>query len=116
MNKSTLGKLDVVSVIISWALLFSFICSLIYFKVFSESGSNASVMLYIFGAFFITVLTHIVLAYFNRCPHCNKCLTIQGLKEPHTASSGSWDKVVWHWFSGSVVCIHCGKKVATNGL
>ena len=73
-------------------------------------------LIYIFGAFFGAVVVHIVLAFFNRCPHCNKCLTIQGFKSPHPASSGDWSKVVWHWFSGSIVCIHCGNRVNTNGL
>lgn len=116
MNKSTLGKLDVLSVFITWAILISLLSTLVYLKIFADPNSSAAILVYLFGAFFIAALCHAILAYFNRCPHCSKCLTIQGFKPPHPASSGSRDKVVWHWFSGSIVCIHCGQKVDTNGL
>ena len=114
--KSIIGKLDVLSVFAAWTLLIVFFVSLAYGKMFSEPNASASHLVYLFGAFFCTVLIHIVLAFFNRCPHCDKCLTVQGFKKPLPASSGSWDKVVWRWFSGSIVCIHCGQRVATNGL
>ncbi len=114
--KSIIGKLDVLSVFAAWSLLLVFFISLAYGKMFSEPDRSASHLVYLFGALFCAVLIHIVLAFFNRCPHCNKCLTVQGFKKPHPASSGSWDKVVLHWFSGSIVCIHCGQRVATNGL
>ena len=114
--KSIIGKLDVLSVFAAWTLLIVFFVSLAYGKMFSEPNASASHLVYLFGAFFCTVLIHIVLAFFNRCPHCDKCLTVQGFKKPHPASSGSWDKVVWRWFSCSIVCIHCGQRVATNGL
>ena len=84
--------------------------------MFSEPEASASHLVYLFGLFLFTVLIHIVLAFFNRCPHCNKCLTIQGFEKPHPASRGGWDKVIWRWFSGSIVCIHCGRRVVTNGL
>jgi hypothetical protein len=72
--------------------------------------------MYVFGEFLFFVLVHIVMAYFVRCPHCQKCLTVQGFGEPHPSSGGSWSKVVLNWFSGSVICIHCGNSVNTNGL
>jgi hypothetical protein len=116
VSKTTIGKLDVVSVFIAWGLLFLFFSTLVYVKIFADPNSSAAILIYLFGAFFITALIHLILSYFNRCPHCSKCLIIQGFKPPHPASTGSWDKVVWHWFSGSIVCIHCGQKVDTNGL
>ena len=114
--KSIIGKLDVLSVFTAWVLLVVFFLLLAYEKMFSAPEASASHLVYLFIAFIGAVLVHVVLAFFNRCPHCNKCLTVQGFKEPHPASSGSWDKVVLHWFSGSIVCIHCGQKVATDGL
>ena len=116
MLKSIIGKFDVLSVFAAWALLLAFFVSLAYGKMFSEPEASASHLVYLFGLFLFTVLIHIVLAFFNRCPHCNKCLTIQGFEKPHPASPGGWDKVIWRWFSGSIVCIHCGQRVVTNGL
>jgi hypothetical protein len=116
VQNSIVSKLDELSVFIAWTLLIVFFVSLGYGKVFSEPNASASYLIYIFGAFSVSVVLHIVLAFFNRCPHCNKCLIVQGFKTPHPVSSGSWDKVVWRWFSGSIVCIHCGQRVVTNGL
>jgi len=114
--KTLIGRLDVLSVFIAWFLLITFFLALGYGKFFSPPEASASYLVYIFGAFAGAVAVHIALAFFNRCPHCNKCLTVQGFKSPHPASSGDWSKVVWHWFSGSIVCIHCGNRVNTNGL
>jgi len=116
VKKVTIGKLDVLSVFVAWAILLVFFGSLVYSQFFSDIDTNINYIIYIFGAFFIAALCHLTLSYFNRCPHCRKCLTVQGFKPPHPASSGSWNKVVWHWFSGSIACIHCGQKVDTNGL
>ena len=110
------GKLDVLSVFVAWFFLFSVFLLLGYNYFFSDIDKNLIYIAYTFAAFFIFALFHLVLSFFNRCPHCNKCLTVQGLKAPHPNSSGSWDKVVWHWFSGTVVCIHCGEVVSTDGL
>jgi hypothetical protein len=114
--KSILRKLDVLSVFAAWALLIVFFASLAYAKFFSDAEASAIHLVYLFGAFIGAVVLHIVLSFLNRCPHCNQCLTVQCFEKPHSASSGSWDKVVWHCFSGSVVCIRCGKRVATNDL
>ena len=116
MFKTLMGKLDVLSVFIAWSLLIAFFLAFGYGKFFSPPEASASHLVFIFGAFVGAVAVHIVLAFFNRCPHCNKCLTVQGFVAPHPASSGDWSKVVWLWFSGSIVCIHCGNRVNTNGL
>jgi hypothetical protein len=57
-----------------------------------------------------------VLSYFDHCTCCNKCLIVHGFKTSHSASSGYWLNVVLGWFSGSIVCIHCGQKIDISGL
>ena len=116
MNKSILGKLDVVSVFIAWALYFISFAALFYSVAFAESDSSATILIYLFGAALIASITHLILSYYNRCPHCNRCLTVQGFQTPHPASNGSWNRVVWHWFSRSIVCIHSGQSVDTSRL
>ncbi len=59
--------------------------------------------------------SHAALAYFVRCPECNKCLTVQGFKSP-VGVNNSWSYVAAKWFTGSISCIHCGSKVNTNAL
>jgi len=116
VSKSNIGKLDVVSVFLAWALLVIFILTFAYLKMFAAPDTSASPIIYSLGLFLGVALIHAILAYFNRCPHCSKCLTVQGFKTPHPASSGSWSNVVLRWFSGSIICIHCGQQVNTNGL
>lgn len=110
-----LGKLDVISVFISWLLLGGFFLRLAY-EQFLANTQTESLAWTIFIVFLISAALHITLAFFNRCPNCNKMLTAQGFKKPHSNSAGDWTKVVWHWFSGSIVCIHCGERVNTNRL
>lgn len=110
-----LGKLDVISVFISWLLLGVFFLRLAYEQFLGDTQTE-SLAWTIFIVFIISAVWHIALAFFNRCPYCNKMLTAQGFKKPHPNSTGDWTKVVWHWFSGSIVCIHCGEKVNTNKL
>jgi hypothetical protein len=115
MSKTVVGKLDAISVFMCWFLLGLFFTRLVYEQFFS----NAEIVLfswYIFAVFIVFLIFHVILAFFNRCPNCSKMLTAQGFKKPHPNSSGDWSNVVWHWFSGSIVCIHCGKEVNTNDL
>ena len=100
----------------SWGLLITFLVWLTYMSLFSSPEVSVLPLFYCFGLFIFSALMHAILAYFVRCPHCNKCLTVQGFKKPHSASFGDWSKVVWHWFSGTVVCIHCDNRVDTNAL
>jgi hypothetical protein len=115
MSKTVVGKLDVISVFICWFLLLLFFARLAYEQIFG--GAETELLSWnIFAYFLVSLAFHVFLAFFNRCPNCNKMLTAQGFKKPHPNSSGDWSKVVWHWFSGSIVCIHCGKEVNTNDL
>jgi hypothetical protein len=116
MIKNILGKINAVAVFLAWFFLPAAFLLLGYQKYFGNPESSAEPLFYLFGAFFVSVGVHLLLAFFVRCPNCNKCITVQGFKEPHPASSGGWSKVVWHWFSGSVVCIHCGSRVNTHAL
>ena len=99
---------------LSWLSFTVFIVSLC--TAFAELHNKESIIiisLILFG-FFSTI--HLVLAYFVRCPHCNKCLTIQGGKKAHPNSDGSWSATTIKWFSGFVRCIHCGNGVHTHGI
>ena len=116
MSKVTIGKMNAISVFSAWLLLPSAFLLLGYQKYFGNPDASAMPFIYLFGAFFASAAAHLVLAYFVRCPSCSKCITVQGFKKPHPSSEGDWSKVVWNWFSGSVVCIHCGSRVNTNAL
>ncbi len=113
MNKVFVGKLNVVTVYIAWIGFVLFLPLLFLSTIYSLNNFIALSPLAVgllFGFF------HFILAFFVRCPHCSKCLTIQGFKPPHPKSDGDWSKVIVKWFSGSVVCIYCGKTVDTNGI
>ena len=89
MKKVPVGKLDVLSVFVAWVLLIAFFASLTFSLIFAEPYSSVNHLIYLFGVFAFAGILHIVLAFFNRCPYCKKCLTVQGFKEPHPDSSGS---------------------------
>lgn len=115
MESSLVGKLNAVATYIAWLFLAGMCASfaLGYFDVKFEMKSYVI----IFGGFFCFGLLHLVLAFWVRCPNCNKCLTIQGLKPTHPESiHKTWSSVVFYWFTGRVGCIHCGKAVSTNDL
>lgn len=116
MSKVTIGRINAVSVFLAWLFLPSAFLLLAYQKYFDVDDASIVLFLSLFGAFFVSTAVHLVLAYFVRCPNCRKCITVQGFKDPHPSSKGDWSKVVWYWFSGSVVCIHCGSRVNTNTL
>jgi hypothetical protein len=115
LNKVLIGKINAGSVFISWFGLLCFFIWLAYALITDDSTYDYTVLLTI-GLTVVFGLVHLVTSFWVRCPHCNKCLTIQGFKEPHPESSGDWGAVVFKWFSGHVVCIHCGQTVDTNGL
>ena len=110
----TIGKLNAISVYCAWVMLL--LCgSYFAFSLVTESG-NEVVLVRLFYGFLVFAAVHVVLAFFVRCPRCNRCLTIQTFKQPHPDSSGNWASVVAKWFSGSIVCIHCGNRVDTKNL
>ena len=109
-----LGKINAISVYFSWFFLASTIISFASAMFNFHDSENAIIVC--FSVFVCFAFIHLVLAYFVRCPHCNKCITIQGINKPHPMSDGSWSKTVTKWFSGYVRCIHCGNGVKTNGI
>lgn len=111
-----LGKVNALAVFATWGLMGALFAYFIYAKLVLPPDGDASLFFWLVGLFACAALVHAVLAYFVRCPNCQKCLTVQGFKEPHPATSGGWQKVVTKWFSGTVQCIHCGATVQTDGL
>ncbi len=110
-----LGKLNAIATYLAWVFLVGMAISFLlgYFGI----KFNMPVYYLIFGGFFSFAVLHFALAFWVRCPNCGKCLTVQGFQAVHPASiHKSWSSVVFHWFSGSVGCIHCGSIVSTNDL
>ncbi|WP_274015935.1 hypothetical protein [Vibrio parahaemolyticus] len=108
------GKINPISVYFSWFFLaLTFIVFAFAMLNFHDSESAIVVC---FTVFIFFSFVHLILACFVRCPHCNKCITIQDINEPHPMSDGSWSKTVIKWFSGYVRCINCGNGVKTNGI
>ena len=110
MNKTTIGKINATSAIIAEFLFWLNLIPMAMLFAEIEIG------FYIFVAIWILIailwLTHALLAFFVRCPFCAKCLTI-GTRNVHENARefrryNGWYAVVTEWFTGSVVCIHCG--------
>ena len=119
MSKIIIGKINALSVYIVWACLGLGGVMLPITGAFFKELFPVAITLFITG--FAIMPIHLVLAFFVRCPHCGKCLTIQGMRPPHESfekggALNGWATVVVKWFSGSVGCIHCGKNVDTNNL
>jgi hypothetical protein len=104
-----LGRLNAIVVIAAWACLAAFLILLVYGKLVTPHA-NAVPLMIAFAAFAAFVAIHIALSFWVRCPHCNKHLTSQGLTKPRY---GEWSRTICKWFSGSVVCMHCGARVRT---
>ncbi len=107
-----IGKINVISVYFSWFFL-ALTIIVFAFAMLNFHVSEIAIVV-CFSVFILFAFVHLILACFVRCPHCNKCITIQGFNEPHPMSDGSWSKTVIKWFSGYVRCIHCGNGVKTN--
>ena len=125
MNKVTIGKLNAIAVYLAWAnlaffvlfILAAFIIAIAEVKI--PSGIDGIFIVYSLAAFIGFALIHMILSFFVRCPHCHKCLTIQGYGNKSTSPNGimdGWSHVAIKWFSGTVNCIHCGSEVNTNSL
>lgn len=111
LRNPLLGKINALAVLAAWACLAFFIGALAYLKL-TAPDSSISPLVLLFAAFLVLVITHITLSFFVRCPHCNGRLTAQGFTKPRY---GDWSGAVVRWFSGSIVCIHCGSHVRTGG-
>lgn len=110
-----IGKLNAIATYIAWLMLAGICVSFIL--GFFDVKLAVRIYVIIFGSFFSFALMHLILAYWVRCPYCKKCLTIQGLGAAHSDSiHKTWSSVIFHWFTGRVGCIHCGKTVSTNDL
>jgi hypothetical protein len=120
MDKVLLGKLNVKAVYIAWWLTPAILISC--FSIYFLSKEHIIIVFFtLLGCLLFFSLAHIILAQFVRCPHCQKALTIQGLKPPHENArcigpQNGWPVVIKQWSTGSVVCIHCGDEVNTNAL
>ena len=119
MNKVSVGKINAVVVYVAWACLATTVALMVV--TFFNAGIGLPLFMGSIALLVLFACLHGVLAYFVRCPHCNKCLTIQGFQKPHpnsrvSGNKDAWVVVVMQWFSGNVVCIHCGNEVNTNAL
>jgi ribosomal protein S27E len=110
-----LGRINAISVYLAWAGFLLFFVWLIY-AWSTDKHEYDYVSLLTIGSSVFFGLVHFILAFFVRCTHCGKCLTIQTFKKPHSESDGDWSTTIFKWFGGQVSCIHCGQKVNTNGL
>lgn len=110
-----LGKVNALAVFATWGLMGALFAYFIYAKLVLPPDGDASLFFWLVGLFACAALVHAVLAYFVRCPNCQKCLTVQGFKEPHPATSGGWQKVVTKCsaalFSAFIVVRRCKPMV-----
>lgn len=105
-----LGKLNALVVFAAWACIALIVIVLAYGKLAAPPESSILPLIVLFSSLVVLVVAHVVMSLFVRCPHCNKPLTAQGFARP---PYGDWASVTAKWFSGSVVCIHCGERVDT---
>jgi len=112
LEHALLGKFNALAVIAAWACLVLFLASLTYLKFSEAPGVSAFPLILLFGAFLAFTLIHFVLSHWVRCPLCREPLTAQGFTEPQY---GNWSGAIGKWFTGSIVCIHCGARVNTHG-
>lgn len=119
-NRVALGKVNAICVYTAWAL-FILLAILFLLGISDLVPVKNETLGFTLKILVVSVVLHIVFAYFVRCPYCNKCLTIQGFAPIHEQSEkrfgfDGWAVVVIRWFTGKVTCIYCGKEVNTNAL
>jgi len=112
LKNPLLGKLNALSVLAAWVCLALLIAWLVYSQVAAAADDSIVPFVLLVGALILLTIIHIALSNLVRCPHCSSQLTTQGFSRPQF---GDWSSAVIRWFSGSIVCIHCGKKVTTRG-
>jgi|GEM_PF-697763 len=119
MNRSSIGKINAISIYISWIFLAVLVVGLGFIMFGVRTDGLAVILISGFSGLLLFSVIHFILSFFVRCPSCNKCLTAQGFSTPSNDSSGrpnSWSYVAIRWFSGNVYCIHCNAKVDINAL
>lgn len=112
LRNPLLGKVNALAVFAAWACLAFFIIELAYLKLTATPDRSILPLALVFSAFIVLAIVHMSLSFFVRCPHCNSQLTAQGFGRP---KYGDWSGTVVRWFTGSIVCIHCGSQVHTRG-
>jgi hypothetical protein len=112
LKNPLLGRLNALAVFAAWACLTLFIVWLVYSKLAAPPDSSILPLILLFALLVVLAIAHVALSFFIRCPHCNRQLTAQGFSRPQF---GDWSGAVAKWFTGSVVCIHCGSRVSTGG-
>jgi hypothetical protein len=107
-----LGRLNALVAFAAWVCLALLVLGLAYLKLLAAPDTSVLPLMLVFAVFVVLVLAHVAISLFVRCPYCNKQLTAQGFTKP---KYGDWSGAITKWFSGSVVCIHCGRNVRTGG-
>jgi len=119
MSRSSIGKINVISIYIAWIFLAVLVAGLGFIMFGVRTEGVAAVLVSGFSGLLLFAVIHFILSFFVRCPSCNKCLTAQGFSTPSNDPSGrpnSWSYVAIRWFFGNVYCIHCNAKVDINAL
>jgi hypothetical protein len=112
LKRPLVGKLNALAVFGAWLCLLLLVVLLVYLKVASEPIIAGSLLVLVLGSFLALTGLHVALSFLVRCPHCNGHLTSQGFATP---KAGEWSGPIVKWFTGSVICIHCGNRVNTSG-
>lgn len=107
-----LGRVNALAVLAAWVCLASSVVAFAYLKLSAPPDASIFPLVLTLAAFMVLVVAHITLSSFVRCPHCDGRLTSQGFAKP---PFGDWSGVIVRWFTGSIVCIHCGERVRTGG-
>ena len=111
--KPTLIKIDAWLAIFALALLL--IVILVFILGFYDIFSDKQVVI-AFQMFSATLIAHIILAGFLKCPICNQHPTLQSFKPVHPNSNKKWGMDGWAVVIVNVAldskfrCIHCGSE------
>lgn len=107
-----LGKVNALAVLAAWVCFAFSVVAFVYLKLTAPPDTSIFPLVLTFAAFAMLGVAHLTLSAFVRCPHCDNRLTSQDFAKP---PFGDWSGVIVRWFTGSIVCIHCGGCVRTGG-